>query len=135
MPELPEVETVRRGLERIFAANNVVKNIELTRPDLRVHAHAQRNEVTLLIDLAGDSLSRRGYRLAGGEAPLRENLAAGILIRAGWPAIAQAGGEFLDPMCGSGTFVIEAAWMATAPGRLLASSGSGDRSRPRPRRP
>ena len=72
------------------------------------------------IDLAGDALSRRGYRLAGGEAPLRENLAAGILVRAGWPRIAAAGGEFLDPMCGSGTFVIEAAWIATdtAPGLL-----------------
>jgi 23S rRNA (guanine2445-N2)-methyltransferase / 23S rRNA (guanine2069-N7)-methyltransferase len=94
--------------------------IETQRPDLRVHAHSQRNEVTLLIDLAGDALSRRGYRLAGGEAPLRENIAAGILMRAGWPRIAAAGGEFLDPMCGSGTFVIEAAWMATntAPGLL-----------------
>jgi 23S rRNA (guanine2445-N2)-methyltransferase / 23S rRNA (guanine2069-N7)-methyltransferase len=94
--------------------------VETQRPDLRVHAHAQRNEVTLLIDLAGDALSRRGYRLAGGEAPLRENIAAGILMRAGWPRIAAAGGEFLDPMCGSGTFVIEAAWMATntAPGLL-----------------
>src|SRR5690606_6347155 len=51
---------------------------------------------------------------------LRENLAAGILVRAGWPAIAAAGGGFLDPMCGSGTFVIEAAWMAAgiAPGLL-----------------
>ncbi len=94
--------------------------VETQRPDLRVHAHAQKGEVSLLIDLAGDSLSRRGYRLAGGEAPLRENIAAGILMRAGWPRIAAAGGEFLDPMCGSGTFVIEAAWMATdtAPGLL-----------------
>ena len=95
-------------------------SVETVRPDLRVHAHAQRGEVSLLIDLAGEALSRRGYRLAGGEAPLRENLAAGILLRAGWPAIARAGGEFLDPMCGSGTFAIEAAWMATdtAPGLL-----------------
>jgi 23S rRNA (guanine2445-N2)-methyltransferase / 23S rRNA (guanine2069-N7)-methyltransferase len=94
--------------------------VQTQQPDLRVHAHANRGEVSLLIDLAGDSLSRRGYRLAGGEAPLRENLAAGILLRAGWPAIFAAGGEFFDPMCGSGTFVIEAAWMATqtAPGLL-----------------
>jgi 23S rRNA (guanine2445-N2)-methyltransferase / 23S rRNA (guanine2069-N7)-methyltransferase len=94
--------------------------VETTRPDLRVLAHASRFGVSLLIDLAGDSLSRRGYRLAGGEAPLRENLAAGILMRAGWPRIWQEGGELLDPMCGSGTFVIEAAWMATdtAPGLL-----------------
>jgi 23S rRNA (guanine2445-N2)-methyltransferase / 23S rRNA (guanine2069-N7)-methyltransferase len=95
-------------------------SIETQRPDLRVHAHAGKAGVSLLIDLAGDALSRRGYRLAGGEAPLRENLAAGILIRAGWSRIAQAGGEFLDPMCGSGTFAIEAAWIATdtAPGLL-----------------
>ncbi|HTQ36008.1 MAG TPA: bifunctional 23S rRNA (guanine(2069)-N(7))-methyltransferase RlmK/23S rRNA (guanine(2445)-N(2))-methyltransferase RlmL, partial [Steroidobacteraceae bacterium] len=95
-------------------------SIETTRPDLRVHAHAGRDGIALLLDLAGDALSRRGYRLAGGEAPLRENLAAGILLRAGWPRIAQGGGEFLDPMCGSGTFVIEAALMATdtAPGLL-----------------
>jgi 23S rRNA (guanine2445-N2)-methyltransferase / 23S rRNA (guanine2069-N7)-methyltransferase len=95
-------------------------SIETQRPDLRVHAHANRGEITLLIDLAGESLGKRGYRLAGGEAPLRENLAAGILLRAGWPRIAAEGGEFLDPMCGSGTFVIEAAWIATdtAPGLL-----------------
>jgi 23S rRNA (guanine2445-N2)-methyltransferase / 23S rRNA (guanine2069-N7)-methyltransferase len=94
--------------------------IQTSRPDLRVHAHAHRGEISLLIDLAGESLGRRGYRLAGGEAPLRENLAAGILIRAQWPRIAAEGGEFLDPMCGSGTFVIEAAWIATdtAPGLL-----------------
>lgn len=95
-------------------------SIETQRPDLRVHAHAARGAITLLIDLAGDALSRRGYRLAGGEAPLRENIAAGILLRAGWPRIAREGGEFLDPMCGSGTFAIEAAWIAadTAPGLL-----------------
>src|SRR5690606_30669572 len=66
--------------------------IQTQRPDLAVQAHAARGEVTLSIDLAGESLSRRGYRLQGGEAPLRENLAAGILLRAGWPAIAAAGG-------------------------------------------
>lgn len=95
-------------------------SIDTQRPDLAVQAHAARGEVVLSIDLAGETLSRRGYRLQGGEAPLRENLAAGILMRAGWPAIAAAGGEFLDPMCGSGTFVIEAAWMAAniAPGLL-----------------
>lgn len=95
-------------------------SIQTTRPDLRVHAHAQRGVASLLIDFAGESLSRRGYRLAGGEAPLRENLAAGILVRAQWPRIAAEGGEFLDPMCGSGTFAIEAAWIATdtAPGLL-----------------
>jgi len=95
-------------------------SIETQRPDVSVYAHVARGEVAISIDLAGEALSRRGYRLQGGEAPLRENLAAGILMRAGWPRIAAAGGEFLDPMCGSGTFVIEAAWMALdrAPGLL-----------------
>ena len=95
-------------------------DVQTERPDLRVHAHAGGGQVTVSIDLAGESLSRRGYRIAGGEAPLRENLAAGILIRSQWPQIAAAGGEFLDPMCGSGTFVIEAAWMAAniAPGLM-----------------
>ncbi len=80
----------------------------------------QRREVALLIDLAGDRLGRRGYRLAGGEAPLRENIAAGILHACGLAANRAGWWEFLDPMCGSGTFVIEAAWMAThtAPGLL-----------------
>ncbi|MEP7313538.1 MAG: bifunctional 23S rRNA (guanine(2069)-N(7))-methyltransferase RlmK/23S rRNA (guanine(2445)-N(2))-methyltransferase RlmL, partial [Pseudomonadota bacterium] len=94
--------------------------VQTARPDLRVHAHVNRSAVAISIDLAGESLSRRGYRIAGGEAPLRENVAAGILLRAQWPAIAADGGEFLDPMCGSGTFVIEAAWMAAgiAPGLM-----------------
>ena len=95
-------------------------DVATERPSLRVHAHAGGGQVTVSIDLAGESLSRRGYRIAGGEAPLRENVAAGILLRAGWPQVAAAGGEFLDPMCGSGTFVIEAAWIAAhiAPGLM-----------------
>lgn len=95
-------------------------DVRTERPDLRVHAHAAGGQVTVYVDLAGESLGRRGYRVAGGEAPLRENLAAGILLRAQWPQVAARGGEFLDPMCGSGTFVIEAAWMAAdiAPGLM-----------------
>ncbi|MGC8733027.1 MAG: bifunctional 23S rRNA (guanine(2069)-N(7))-methyltransferase RlmK/23S rRNA (guanine(2445)-N(2))-methyltransferase RlmL, partial [Halothiobacillaceae bacterium] len=67
-----------------------------------------------------EALHHRGYRHQAGEAPLRETLAAGLLWRAGWPAIAAEGGAFLDPMCGSGTLLIEAAWMAgdVAPGLL-----------------
>jgi len=70
------------------------------------------------IDLSGDSLHKRGYRLAGSVAPLKENLAAGILQRAGWAEIARQGGAFVDPMCGSGTLAIEAVMMAAdiAPG-------------------
>lgn len=95
-------------------------DVQTTRPSLRVIVHASRQQGSVLLDLAGESLSRRGYRIAGGEAPLRENLAAGMLMRAQWPRIAAAGGEFLDPMCGSGTLAIEAAWIAAdiAPGLL-----------------
>jgi 23S rRNA (guanine2445-N2)-methyltransferase / 23S rRNA (guanine2069-N7)-methyltransferase len=88
------------------------------RPAVRVHAHANGPKVTVSIDLSGEGLHRRGYRTQAGEAPLRENLAAGILLRAGWPEKAQSAAEFLDPMCGSGTLVIEAGMVAAniAPG-------------------
>jgi 23S rRNA (guanine2445-N2)-methyltransferase / 23S rRNA (guanine2069-N7)-methyltransferase len=93
-------------------------DIELERPAVRVVAHASGPRVLLYIDLAGEGLHRRGYRLRGGEAPLRENLAAGILLRAGWPEVAATGAAFLDPLCGSGTLPIEAALIAAerAPG-------------------
>ncbi len=93
-------------------------DIVLDRPSVRVHAHAHGAQITLSLDLAGESLHRRGYRGAAGEAPLKENVAAGVLMRAGWPELAAGGAEFLDPMCGSGTLVIEAALIAArcAPG-------------------
>lgn len=81
-------------------------------PGVRVHAHAVGTKVTVSIDLSGEGLHRRGWRGDTGEAPLRENVAAGVLLRAGWPALAAEGAAFLDPMCGSGTLVIEAARMA-----------------------
>jgi 23S rRNA (guanine2445-N2)-methyltransferase / 23S rRNA (guanine2069-N7)-methyltransferase len=82
------------------------------RPAVRVHAHANGAKVTVSLDLSGEGLHRRGYRVQAGEAPLRENLAAGILLRAGWAGKSGAATEFLDPMCGSGTLVIEAAMIA-----------------------
>jgi 23S rRNA (guanine2445-N2)-methyltransferase / 23S rRNA (guanine2069-N7)-methyltransferase len=93
-------------------------NIATDRPGVRVHAHANGPNVTISIDLSGEGLHRRGYRAQAGEAPLRENLAAGILMRAGWPEKSKTATEFLDPMCGSGTLVIEAAMIAAnvAPG-------------------
>jgi 23S rRNA (guanine2445-N2)-methyltransferase / 23S rRNA (guanine2069-N7)-methyltransferase len=93
-------------------------DIATERPSVRVHAHAHGTAITVALDLAGESLHRRGYRGEAGEAPIKENLAAGILLRSGWPQLAAAGAEFLDPMCGSGTFVIEAAMIAAdmAPG-------------------
>ena len=93
-------------------------NVVRDRPSVRVHAHAHGTAVTLYIDLAGESLHRRGYRSEGLAAPLKENVAAGILLRSQWPQLAAEGAQFLDPLCGSGTLVIEAALIAAgrAPG-------------------
>jgi 23S rRNA (guanine2445-N2)-methyltransferase / 23S rRNA (guanine2069-N7)-methyltransferase len=100
-------------------------SVDLARPDLRVNVYLDRDQATVSIDLSGESLHKRGYRLEGGKAPLKENLAAAILLRAGWPRIAASGGQFIDPMCGSGTLPIEAALMAAdfAPGLLRPSFG------------
>ena len=95
-------------------------SIDIGRPDLRVHTRLDRDRVQLSLDLAGQSLHRRGYRSETGPAPLKENLAAAILLRAGWPSVAAAGGTLMDLMCGTGTLPIEAAWIAgdCAPGLL-----------------
>jgi 23S rRNA (guanine2069-N7)-methyltransferase / 23S rRNA (guanine2445-N2)-methyltransferase len=92
--------------------------VEPERPDLRVNVYLYNDEATLSLDLSGESLHRRGYRQEAVEAPLKENLAAAILLRANWPAIAANGGALVDLMCGSGTLPIEAALMAgdVAPG-------------------
>ena len=89
-------------------------SIDTRAPDVRVHAFLTAEELTLYLDTSGEPLFKRGYRSAAGEAPLRENLAAGILRLAGW----MPGEPLLDPMCGSGTLPIEAALMALdiAPG-------------------
>ena len=93
-------------------------DVSRERPSVRVHAHAQGTQITLSIDLSGESLHRRGYRGSAGAAPLKENVAAGILLRANWPELARSGAPFLDPLCGAGTLVIEAALIAAdiAPG-------------------
>ncbi|HET8710225.1 MAG TPA: bifunctional 23S rRNA (guanine(2069)-N(7))-methyltransferase RlmK/23S rRNA (guanine(2445)-N(2))-methyltransferase RlmL, partial [Spongiibacteraceae bacterium] len=95
-------------------------SIDIKCPDWRLNVHLARDEAQVSIDLAGDSLHRRGYRLQGGIAPLKENLAAALLMRANWPGIAARGGALLDPLCGSGTLLIEGALMAMdiAPGIL-----------------
>ncbi len=83
-------------------------------PDVRIHAFLEADRFTLYLDTSGEALFKRGWRKTAGEAPLRENLAAGILRLAGW----RPGIPLLDPMCGSGTFLMEAAMMALdiAPG-------------------
>lgn len=93
-------------------------NIDKERPDISVYVYLYRDEATISLDLSGDSLHRRGYRTDTGAAPLKENLAAAILQRAGWQGIAKSGGTLMDPMCGSGTLLIEGALIAAdiAPG-------------------
>jgi 23S rRNA (guanine2445-N2)-methyltransferase / 23S rRNA (guanine2069-N7)-methyltransferase len=100
-------------------------SVDRAAPWLRINAHAARSGVTIAIDLSGESLHRRGYRGGQGAAPLKENLAAAMLLRAGWPAIFAAGGSLVDPMCGSGTLPIEAALIAAdvAPGLLRERFG------------
>jgi putative N6-adenine-specific DNA methylase len=89
-------------------------DVDTRAPEVRIHAFLTAREATFYLDTSGEPLFKRGWRKAAGEAPLRENLAAGILALAGW----RPGTPLLDPMCGSGTFLIEAAWMALdrAPG-------------------
>ncbi|AMB87986.1 50S rRNA methyltransferase [Pseudomonas agarici] len=87
-------------------------SIDKISPDLRIHLRLDRGEAILSLDLSGHSLHQRGYRLQQGAAPLKENLAAAILIRSGWPRIAAEGGALADPMCGVGTFLVEAAMIA-----------------------
>ncbi len=71
--------------------------------DVRIEAQLRKGKLNLYYNFSGDSLHRRGYRLQPGKAPLKENLAAAVLIRAGWPALAAEGKHLIDPMCGSGS--------------------------------
>jgi len=93
-------------------------SVATNEPDVRINVYVHADIASLSIDLSGESLHRRGYRAETVTAPLKENLAAAILLRAGWPAIAREGGALVDLMCGSGTLPIEAALMAgdSAPG-------------------
>ncbi len=99
-------------------------SVDLEHPHIILQLHLERHEASLALDLSGHGLHRRGYRADGGPAPLKENLAAALLASAGWPQ-AYSGG-LLDPLCGSGTLLIEGGWMAAdiAPGLLREAFGS-----------
>jgi 23S rRNA (guanine2445-N2)-methyltransferase / 23S rRNA (guanine2069-N7)-methyltransferase len=99
-------------VDQFRARHHARPSVDLDRPDLRINVFIDRDVASIAIDLSGDSLHRRGYREDTVVAPLKQNLAAAILLRAGWPEIARGGGGFVDPMCGSGTLLIEAAWIA-----------------------
>jgi 23S rRNA (guanine2445-N2)-methyltransferase / 23S rRNA (guanine2069-N7)-methyltransferase len=105
-------------VDQFRSIGGVRPSVDTQKPDVRVNVYLLEDQATISIDLSGDSLHKRGYREEGTAAPLKENLAAAILMLAEWPRIAKEGGSFLDPMCGSGTLPLEAAMMAAdrAPG-------------------
>jgi 23S rRNA (guanine2445-N2)-methyltransferase / 23S rRNA (guanine2069-N7)-methyltransferase len=100
-------------------------SVERLTPDIRVNVYLLKKAATISIDLSGESLHKRGYRTSTVAAPMKENLAAAILLKGGWPEIAKNGGGLIDPMCGSGTLPIEAALIAseTAPGLFRSYFG------------
>lgn len=113
----PGVNNTQYGAQRVKdgivdhfrQATGCRPNVNLRDPDIRINARFAHDKVTLNLDFSGESLHKRGYRISQTTAPLKENLAAALLIRAGWPGQYSA---LIDPMCGSGTLLIEAAMMA-----------------------
>lgn len=87
---------------------NIRPSVDTENPDLKIQVHIRKEEVTILLDSSGESLYKRGYRRRGAEAHLSEVLAAGLILSSGWDREK----PFLDPMCGSGTILIEAAMLA-----------------------
>ena len=83
-------------------------NVDLKFPDLKINVHVDRHQCTISLDSSGDSLHKRGYKLATNIAPINEVLAAGLIMLSGWDGQT----DFMDPMCGSGTMLIEAAMIA-----------------------
>jgi 23S rRNA (guanine2445-N2)-methyltransferase / 23S rRNA (guanine2069-N7)-methyltransferase len=105
-------------VDTMRAAGHPRPDVDLESPDVRLSLVVRKDRAVVSIDLGGGPLHRRGWRVAQGAAPLKETLAAAVLARGGWPAAYAEGGGLLDPMCGSGTLVIEGALMAAdvAPG-------------------
>ncbi len=111
-------------VDRIRDLEGARPDVDVERPDVRVHVHVGKGRATIAIDLGGP-LHLRGYRPSGAPAPLRETLAAAIVSLAGAAEVAAAGGPIVDPMCGSGTLLVEAGLLArdVAPGLLRAGPG------------
>lgn len=105
-------------VDRMRARFGVRPSVDTDNPDLRLNFSLRKGRGLLSVDLGGGALHRRGWRQSQGEAPLKENLAAAVLLRGQWPKLHAEGGALLDPMCGSGTLLIEGALMAAdeAPG-------------------
>lgn len=118
-PHFVALKTKDAVVDRVRKAEGDRPDVDTANPDLRINVHLAGPKVTVGIDLAGEGLHRRGIDRSGASAPLKENLAAALLRIAGWPArCADADAPFFDPLCGSGTLLLEAAWIAldVAPG-------------------
>jgi putative N6-adenine-specific DNA methylase len=94
--------------DRFREKTGVRPSVDTDNPDFRINIHMNDNEVNLSFDSSGDSLYKRGYHIANAEAPISEVLAAGMILLSGW----DRNSTFIDPMCGSGTLLIEAAMIA-----------------------
>jgi len=120
-------QIIKDGIVDYFKALGQQRpSVDKQHPDIRIAARLHKGELVWSLDFSGEGLHRRGYRLQQGEAPLRENLAAAILYRAGIEEfLGKSEFNFCDPFCGSGTLVIEAAMMALdhAPGLARANWG------------
>lgn len=105
-------------VDQMRSIHGVRPSVRIDRPDIRVNVYLSKDQATVAIDLSGESLHLRGYREEGARAPLKENLAAAIRMSAGWTGDKDRFPALMDPMCGSGTLLIEAALMAAkvAPG-------------------
>jgi len=106
---------VKDAIVDYFTEKNLQRpSIRINNPDIQLHLHISHNECTLAFDSSGESLHKRGYRIEEVEAPLNKVLAAGMILKTGW----RGDSHFVDPMCGSGTLLIEAALIAMniAPG-------------------
>ncbi|MHB8311119.1 MAG: THUMP domain-containing protein, partial [Metallibacterium sp.] len=119
-------QTVKDAIVDQFRdACGVRPSVDREQPDVRVNLHVRRDQAALSLDLSGAPLHQRGWRLQQGAAPLKENVAAAMLLRARWPETYAAGGVLFDPMCGAGTLLIEAALMSAgvAPGLTRVAFG------------
>jgi len=115
-------------VDRIRREEGERPNVDTKNPDIRIQVRQHKGQVAVSLDISGESLHRRGYRTGQGSAPIKENLAAALLLRAGWREMMKNGAALLDPMCGSATLIIEGAMMAAdiAPGLLRERYGFSD---------
>ena len=112
-------------VDRLRRVHGARPDVDRDAPDIRLHLHLSDGASSLAVDSSGEPLSQRGYRPRGGPAPLNESLAAGILLLAGYDGTQ----PLIDPMCGSGTFAVEAALIATRTRRRCCASSRSSAGR------